>query len=295
MRNSGDAHEFFGREADVYGKQYSLKDLAEIYPEHQIRLAIFLQLLEKRGARRVLDVGCGSGEPLVRLLQSGYDARGFDYSEAMVEAAKANVRSHGFDPSLVSRNDMEAIRGIEPGENDCIVGLGSLYYSRSFDSTIEQLSALLPEDGSLIFSLRNELLSLFSLNKYSAEFFLNRLIPSGKLPPDLRGRVSDFIQERFDSPKVTPAFKTVDDKGIFSLFHNPLTVEDTVLKPHGLRLRGIHFYHYHALPPIFEHSDTIAFRQLSLAIEDPEDWRGTFMASAFIVDAVKSSVQDAGG
>ena len=288
MTESKDAHEVFGQEATTYGKQYTSSNLSEMYPEHQIRLDIFLNLLKESGAKRVLDAGCGSGDPLVAMLKNGFDARGFDFSEAMVATAKANLERNGLDSGRVTRNNLEQIQGIEPGQFDAIVGLGSLYYSKVFDSTISQLAALLPRGGSLIFSLRNELFSLFSLNKYSAEFFWQRLLPAAQVPDELADRVTGFLAERFASPAVRPAFKTVDDKGIFSLFHNPLTVAAEVLAPHGLSLRGLYYYHFHALPPVFEHSDTEAFRRLSLAMETATDWRGMFMASAFIVDAVRN-------
>ena len=43
------------------------------------------------------------------------------------------------------------------------------------------------------------------------------------------------------------------------------------------------FYHYHCLPPMFESAMPELFRRASLAMENPEDWRGHFMASAFLV------------
>jgi hypothetical protein len=43
------------------------------------------------------------------------------------------------------------------------------------------------------------------------------------------------------------------------------------------------FYHYHALPPMLEGALPKLFRNASLAMEDPSDWRGHFMASAFII------------
>ena len=44
------------------------------------------------------------------------------------------------------------------------------------------------------------------------------------------------------------------------------------------------FYHFHALPPMLEGANPQLFRQTSLAMEaDPTDWRGHFMASAFIL------------
>ena len=43
------------------------------------------------------------------------------------------------------------------------------------------------------------------------------------------------------------------------------------------------FYHYHALPPMLEKSVPQLFRRESMEMEDPHDWRGHVMASAFIL------------
>ena len=55
----------------------------------------------------------------------------------------------------------------------------------------------------------------------------------------------------------------------------------------GLSVEGIYFYHFHALPPVFENYDKIYFRKLSWKIENPLDWRGFLLASTFIVDCKK--------
>src|SRR5262245_42552573 len=43
------------------------------------------------------------------------------------------------------------------------------------------------------------------------------------------------------------------------------------------------FYHYHALLPMLEGEAPELFRRTSLAMENPRDWRGHFMASAFVL------------
>ncbi|MHC4222656.1 MAG: class I SAM-dependent methyltransferase [Planctomycetota bacterium] len=44
--------------------------------------------LKETGARRVLDVGCGTGRHVDALLKAGYDAHGSDISEEMLEQAR---------------------------------------------------------------------------------------------------------------------------------------------------------------------------------------------------------------
>ena len=79
------------------------------------------------------------------------------------------------------------------------------------------------------------------------------------------------------------------DRLVHTYNHNPLTVQNDLLTPHGLELKGLYFYHFHALPPVFEHTDREEFRRLSAKLEEnPADWRGLFMCSTFIVHAQKA-------
>ena len=82
-KNQVDAYVKFGEKASNYGRQYEDADFAEFYPEHRYRLRIFMQLLKSIGPEKILDVGCGSGEPLVTMLEEGLDVVGFDYSMEM--------------------------------------------------------------------------------------------------------------------------------------------------------------------------------------------------------------------
>lgn len=282
-----DAYKFFGSKANQYGELYQPQDLLKLYPEHIFRLNIFLNLLSNIKPNCMLDIGCGSGEPLLNFLKSGHNAYGFDFSIEMVEQAKKLLSANNLDPGRVSQNNMEKIKNIRPAEYDCIVGLGSLYYSRDFQNTIRQTTNLLPKGGNFIFSLRNELFSLFSLNSYTSEFFLKNFIPSSSLSSYLEERLGNFLSERMKSSGTVKKFLTIDDQKVHSLYHNPLTVEKEVLSPNGLSLKRLYYYHYHALPPEFEHSDTEEFRKLSYDLEKPSDWRGMFMCSSFIVHSVK--------
>lgn len=283
-----DAYKYFGAKAKRYGEQYKPNNLTRRYPEHIFRLNIFLNILATIKPKRILDVGCGSGQPLLAFLREGYDAYGFDYSHEMVEQARELLLSNNFDQTRVSHNNIENIENILHNHYDCIVALGSLYYSRNFESTIKQIVHLLPKRGDFIFSLRNELFSLFSLNAYTSEFILNKLMTPSSLSANLKARFNSFLDEKFIPFRGTKKFLTIDDQKIYSLYHNPLTINKDILAPNGLALRGIYYYHYHALPPEFEHSDTEEFRRLSCELENPTDWRGMFMSSSFVVHALKT-------
>jgi ubiquinone/menaquinone biosynthesis C-methylase UbiE len=58
-----------------------------------------MPLLERRlrahGARRVLDVACGTGQHAIALARAGFDAVGVDASDAMVARARENAAQAG--------------------------------------------------------------------------------------------------------------------------------------------------------------------------------------------------------
>jgi SAM-dependent methyltransferase len=73
----------------------------------------------------VLDVGCGSGGMVAWLLSRGYDARGIDSSDKIIEAAHAFLTTRGCDPARVTKMRIEdAIAAGQPVDNavsmDCL-------------------------------------------------------------------------------------------------------------------------------------------------------------------------------
>lgn len=285
-RDHMDAFVKFGEQAQSWGQQYDDASALTVHSANRFRLRIVQSLLEHTGSRRILDVGCGSGEPLVAMLRAGHDAWGFDRSGEMVAQAKRTLANAGFPEERAYQEDMERI---EPDGRawDAVVALGSVYYARDFEQTMNRVAALASPGGRVIFSLRNELFSLFSLNDHTIDFFLRMLVPVDALSADQRQQVTDYLTKRLGTEQIEHRFQTVDDQKIRSRSHNPLTVKQDVLDPIGLTLEGLYFYHFHALPPAFEHQQPESFRQLSSAMERPTDWRGMVMASAFVVDARK--------
>jgi hypothetical protein len=106
----------------------------------------------------------------------------------------------------------------------------------------------------------------------------------------VRRQVLDDVGQRFrlDLPPVRggkagePGYDEV-----LSRTHNPLVFREKFAAV-GFRDVRVLFYHYHCLPPLCERSAPELFRRRSLAMENPEDWRGYFMASAFVVTGIRA-------
>ena len=201
----------------------------------------------------------------------------------MVFEAKKNLEKYKFSEELVFQDDFENPKKFNNKFFDCIIGLGSFYYSKNFKKTILNQKKKLKKNGRIIFSLRNRLFDISTLNNYSAKF-IDELYETKFLKKSWKKKYNN-LRKSFSSRKLT-VIKNIDDKNIRSLVHNPLTIAGDMLKI-GLKCEGIYFYHYHALPPVFEEIDPLYFRKLSWKIENPTDWRGYLLASAFIIDCKK--------
>jgi hypothetical protein len=69
---------------------------------------------------------------------------------------------------------------------------------------------------------------------------------------------------------------------VLSRTHNPLLLSQQFANTGFKNVRTL-FYHFHCLPPMLQSRFPDFFRAESLAQENPEDWRGYFMASAFLI------------
>ena len=71
----------------------SLVHIAEKYPANLIRLRLIIKRLNENKSKKVLDAGCGSAIPMIKLLKKGFDVRGFDFTKQMVDFGKYELKS----------------------------------------------------------------------------------------------------------------------------------------------------------------------------------------------------------
>ena len=282
--------DFYNQEAASYIEQYRLPtEEQEFYPANAIRLEMIVRILEARAVRTVLDIGCGSGGPLLRFLREGYDAIGFDFSPEMVKAARATLGAAGLDIERVSIGDIERAETLRPGPFDAVIATGVFPHNLDDSAAYANLRQAIAPGGIALVEYRNALMALYSLNRYSEPFFWHDLMRADDLDAELREATRAFLAKKFDTPVESVGRpRTIEYADILARFHNPLTL-GTELAGHDLCLRAIHYYHFHAAPPVFERTHTARFREASLRLEEPDDWRGMFLASAFVAEIERAS------
>jgi 2-polyprenyl-3-methyl-5-hydroxy-6-metoxy-1,4-benzoquinol methylase len=251
-------------------------------------------------ARSLLDAGCGPASMLQDLNDLGLERFGFDLTEEMVTQARRVLGAQGVAADRVWRGsvlDRDSFRTPAPGY-DAAICFGVLPHipARDDATVLANLTAAVRPGGLVLAEARNQLFALFTLNRYSRDFFRDTLIGEkslrAKLDPDERAGLDRALAEidarfRLDLPPIRTG--KADEPGydeVLSRTHNPFEMSE-IARAAGLIDVEILFYHYHCLPPLAEPHLPKTFRQQSVAMENPRDWRGHFLASAFIVKGRK--------
>jgi len=188
-------------------------------------------------------------------------------------------------PDLVFYDDFENPKKVKNNSVDCILGMGAFYYAKNVNKTLLNQKKKLKKNGRLIFSLRNRLFDIITLNNYTKKF-LDEIYEVKKLKKEWKNKYKNLTKNYTDRKKIKLG-KNIDEMGVHNhIPHNPLTISDEMAKL-GLSVEGIYFYHFHAFPPVFETLDKNYYRKISWKIENPLDWRGFFLASTFVIDCKK--------
>lgn len=107
------------------------------------------------GRASILDVGCGSGRDVGRLLKLGFKAHGVDASPSMIAEARAACRAEGVDETLVTVNTLPALAGIADNAFDGVLCCAVLMHvpdEQLFDA-IYGLRRVLRPGGRLLISI----------------------------------------------------------------------------------------------------------------------------------------------
>lgn len=284
-----------------YELQYEsegLHDFSRPYPANYFRLQSLLNSFVSKGVKRVIEVGVGEGTPLATLGRTGIDVWGFDISSAMVEASRNRMRENDMDADRIFWGDIQDpatyAHVFKDGPFDGLMAMGVMPHITNDDMVLKNMSVLVRPGGSVFIEFRNSLFSLFTFNRYTADFILNELLA------DVSAEMKDIVAKelesrlRMDMPPLRTVIEGSDAPGydaILSRFHNPFEIPE-LFSRNGFEQIKFLWYHYHPAMPYLEGRAKALFREEAIRLEhEPSNWRGMFLCSAFVVEAVKKDTQ----
>ena len=272
-------------------------DSENAYPP--VHRDLLKQILTEAGVELLLDAGCGPVSFLREMADTGIELFGFDLTPEMVQEGQRVFRSLNLPVDRIWEGSvLDAAAFCSPVDQppngfDATIASGVLPHipAESDVRVIENMRDSVKPNGLVIAEARNELFALFTLNRYSCDFICDELIKKDQLQADCGEEavaVAAALKElqqgfRMDLPPMRGGKE--DEPGydeVLSRTHNPFILKQQFVDA-GLREVDVLFYHFHCLPPMFEAMMPQSFRKQSLAMENPHDWRGHFMASAFFV------------
>lgn len=282
----------------TWGTTYYKEYYGATAPYPPVHVDLIRRLVLEARPRSVLDAGCGPASFLRHLAQDKLDLYGFDLTREMVDEGKRVFSELKLDPARVwtgSVLDGDAYRSPTkdgPAEGfDAAVCVGVLpHIPAEHDATVfRNLAGALKPGALAVVEARNQLFSLFTLNRPSFEFMRDHLIRADELAqqpgaaalPEALDKMKG--QFRMDLPPIRkgkagePGYDEVESRT-----HNPLTLREEFAAA-GFRDVRVLFYHFHSVPPMFAGAIPELFLPASLAMEKADDWRGYFMASAFLL------------
>lgn len=264
-----------------------------------VHAELLKRLLVDTQVRRVLDAGCGPASFLRNLDGAVMDLYGFDVTTEMVEEGKRVFVEKGWNPDHIWEGSVvDAAAYFVPDEKshqlfDVAVCIGVLPHvpSEHDGTVIKNLHGAVKDGGFVAIEARNQLFALYTLNRYSHEFFMNDLLRIDHIVPKagpeksaLKAQLKKLSRHfRRRVPRIRRGKRQeLGYDEVLSRTHNPLLIRQQ-MEDAGFSDIRLHFYHWHALPPMYGTAVPDLFRRESLALEGAsEDWRGHFMASAFI-------------
>ncbi|MDD2859336.1 MAG: class I SAM-dependent methyltransferase, partial [Candidatus Nanopelagicales bacterium] len=281
--------------ASSYADQYDPDKLwtnAE-YPSNLFRLQLVRRLLQEAGATSVYELGVGDATPLVTVAGDGLRVAGNDISPEMVRHARARMEAAGLDPAAIDLLDVQDAASIasvqaRAGQFDAVMALGVIPHVADDHAFVSSMDAFLRPGGRLLLQFRNSMFSMFTFNRLSKEFILDELLVD--VPDAIKAVVAADLDQRLDvsSPPVRtrPTGDGYDE--ILSRFHNPFELAE-VVRAHGYSDLRFHWYNYHpAYPMLAGQIDASEYRKAQVALEHEGTWRGMFLCSAGLIEAVKN-------
>lgn len=284
---------YFSRSAGAWAKKAKSSGEDEVNVIRQRNDFVLKVMGEKRGARFLLDIGCGTGDLVCEAARRGIDATGVDFAKEMIGAAvrnakRLNCRKARFE--CCSIFDFE----FERGKYDVISANGFIEYIslKRLGKLLELSSEGLKQGGSLILGSRNRLYNIFSLNRFTQEEIesgnIERLISEATKIADAR-HIRELIGLK--TARLQTRVKKQSNTGIdvsVRYQYTPAQLIDILLDK-GFEPVQIHPIHIHGVTPKFKDTHPSVHAAISNLLQNYAEGNMSLMpaSSSFMIHAKK--------
>ena len=191
----------------------------------------------------------------------------------------------------IVQGSVSYLEKIDDGSFDIILAIGIFQYlsDKDFKKTFENFNRILSPKGILIATFQNLFFDLFTFNRFTLDFYFNNLFNDKKIripavPAELKKYLTKFMPYG-DKPQKD---KVRARDNIYVRLSNPLTIKDDLTRL-NFKINKLYYYDFSGLPPEMKLKFPSFANKVekSLELKNSENWRGAFMANAFICELSK--------
>ena len=119
--------------------------------------------------KKILDVGCGSGDLVISFLQKKYDSYGLDFAKGMISKARTHAKKLNMDPDRFTLSSFFEFHSKDTF--DMITANGVIEYvsTDELDKFIKKSKSILKKNGIFVLESRNRLFNAISFNNYTLD------------------------------------------------------------------------------------------------------------------------------
>lgn len=151
------------------GKQWDkiFKKCGKVFTKPQENISKITKLFKKKGVKKVLDLGCGSGINLVYLAKHGFEVYGIDNSPTAIKIAKNWIKEKSLKADLKINNIYKRLP-YKDNLFDAVISIKTIHHARikNIRKATKEIERVLKPGGLLFITVRRRRFNKKTWSKY---------------------------------------------------------------------------------------------------------------------------------